>query len=119
MKLASFKAPNGTSTYGLVNGDQVIDLGAERPNAPSLQAFIDTDEFRSGKIAPKGPSYALSQVTLEPLIPNPGKIICVGLNYSEHIKETGRSDSEFPVRFLAGRSRPSACEAEKLRSLRL
>ena len=100
MKLASFKASNGTSTYGLVNGDQVIDLGAERPNAPSLQAFIDTDEFRSGKIAQKGPSYALSQVTLEPLIPNPGKIICVGLNYSEHIKETGRSDSEFPVLFL-------------------
>ena len=34
-----------------------------------------------------------------PLIPNPGKIICVGLNYSEHVKETNRTVEENPVIF--------------------
>ena len=34
------------------------------------------------------------------MIPNPGKIICVGLNYSEHVKETGRIVEQNPVIFL-------------------
>jgi len=100
MKFASFKTPNGTSTYGMVVGDRVVDLGADRPKAPTLKAFIASDEYTSGKVEQKGKDYALSEVKLLPVIPDPGKIICVGLNYSEHIKETGRSDSEFPVLFL-------------------
>jgi 2-keto-4-pentenoate hydratase/2-oxohepta-3-ene-1,7-dioic acid hydratase in catechol pathway len=100
MKFASFKTPDGKSTYGMVNGDRVVDLGADRPNAPTLKAFIATDEYTSGKVAQKGKEYALADVKLLPVIPDAGKIICVGLNYSEHIKETGRSDSEFPVLFL-------------------
>lgn len=100
MEFASFKTPDGKSTYGMVTGDRVVDLGADRPNLPSLKAFIGSDEFVSGKVAQKGTEYALSAVTLLPVIPDAGKIICVGLNYSEHIKETGRSDSEFPVLFL-------------------
>ncbi len=34
------------------------------------------------------------------MIPNPGKIVCVGLNYSEHVKETGRTVEQNPVIFL-------------------
>ena len=100
MKFASFQTPNGKSTYGMVVGDRVVDLGADRPNLPSLKAFLGSDEFTSGKVEQKGKDYALSDVKLLPVIPDADKIICVGLNYSEHIKETGRSDSEFPVLFL-------------------
>jgi 2-keto-4-pentenoate hydratase/2-oxohepta-3-ene-1,7-dioic acid hydratase in catechol pathway len=100
MKLASFLTPSAQATYGLVEGDRVIDLGADRPSSPTLKAFIGTQEFISGKIVAKGPEYDLSAIKLLPVIPDPGKILCVGLNYSEHIKETGRSDSEFPVIFL-------------------
>ena len=107
MKLASFVTPAGKATYGLVEGDRVIDLGADRPQAPTLKAFLGTDEFKSGKVAAKGQDYALSAIKLLPVIPDPGKIVCVGLNYSEHIKETGRSDSEFPVLFL--RTATSQC----------
>ena len=39
------------------------------------------------------------QIEYSPLIPNPGKIICVGLNYSEHVKETNRTVEENPVIF--------------------
>jgi acylpyruvate hydrolase len=41
----------------------------------------------------------LESVKLRPVIPRPGKIICVGLNYASHITETGRSDSAYPVLF--------------------
>jgi len=37
--------------------------------------------------------------TLRPVVPHPGKIICVGLNYGSHVAETGRSDSDYPVLF--------------------
>ena len=36
---------------------------------------------------------------LRPVVPYPGKIICVGLNYGSHVAETGRRDSDYPVLF--------------------
>jgi 2-keto-4-pentenoate hydratase/2-oxohepta-3-ene-1,7-dioic acid hydratase in catechol pathway len=42
----------------------------------------------------------LDQVELLPPIPNPDKIICVGLNYMDHVKETGRDLTEKPALFL-------------------
>jgi acylpyruvate hydrolase len=41
----------------------------------------------------------LGEVTLRPVIPRPGKIICVGLNYLTHVGETGRDIPEYPVLF--------------------
>lgn len=97
MKYASFKTPDGRATYGFVEGDRVIDLGASRPNAPTLKDFIATSEF--GKSV-SGAEYAFAGVKLLPVIPNPGKIICVGLNYQDHVKEMNRPDSEKPVLFM-------------------
>lgn len=47
----------------------------------------------------EGPSYALSELHLLPPVPDPDKILCVGVNYDEHRKETGRSESAYPVLF--------------------
>ncbi len=44
-------------------------------------------------------TFALSDATFRPLIPRPGKVICVGLNYKAHIEETHRDDSDYPVLF--------------------
>ena len=41
----------------------------------------------------------LAEVTLRPVVPRPGKIICVGLNYLSHVGETGRDTPEYPVLF--------------------
>ena len=41
----------------------------------------------------------LAKVTLRPVVPRPGKIICVGLNYLSHVGETGRDTPEYPVLF--------------------
>ena len=45
-------------------------------------------------------NITLDQIEYLPVIPNPGKIICVGLNYSDHIKETGKILEKNPVIFV-------------------
>ena len=40
------------------------------------------------------------------MIPNPDKIICVGLNYKNHRKETGRAEVEYPTMFAPVRQQP-------------
>jgi acylpyruvate hydrolase len=44
-------------------------------------------------------SVPVDAVRFRPVVPNPRKVICVGLNYKAHIEETGRSDSDYPVLF--------------------
>jgi 2-keto-4-pentenoate hydratase/2-oxohepta-3-ene-1,7-dioic acid hydratase in catechol pathway len=43
--------------------------------------------------------HGLDEIEFLPTIPNPDKVICVGLNYATHIKETGREDSDYPALF--------------------
>lgn len=102
MKLISYQY-NGIDSYGAVLGDRVADLrevfGAR---APDLKALIATD-LLSEAAAAAGKAAAtlpLSEVRLLPVIPNPGKIVCVGLNYGDHVRETGREITEKPTLFL-------------------
>ena len=83
----------GRASYGSLSGDVVTDLGAT-PGAPAdLKAALV-----AGTLAGlTGPQLALSDVTLLPVIPNPGKILCVGLNYATHVAETGREQKEHPT----------------------
>jgi 2-keto-4-pentenoate hydratase/2-oxohepta-3-ene-1,7-dioic acid hydratase in catechol pathway len=102
MKLISF-LNQGVASYGVVQGDDVLDLtpilGAQ---APDLKTFIAKALFASATQAlqTNKPNLKLSQLQLLPVIPNPDKIFCVGLNYGEHVKETGREVTETPVIFL-------------------
>jgi 2-keto-4-pentenoate hydratase/2-oxohepta-3-ene-1,7-dioic acid hydratase in catechol pathway len=103
MKLISFLHEN-RATYGAVVGNEsVLELapllGAE---APDLKALIAGGLLpRAAELARTGtPALRLSELTLLPVIPNPGKIVCVGLNYGEHVRETGRELTESPALFL-------------------
>lgn len=102
MKLISFLNA-GQASYGIVNGDDVLDLqpilGAQ---APDLRALIEQNLFAAAAEAARThkPGLKFSQLTLLPVIPNPDKIICVGLNYGEHVRETGREITESPALFL-------------------
>ncbi|RRH85032.1 FAA hydrolase family protein [Variovorax beijingensis] len=102
MKLISYQY-NGIDSYGAVFGDRVADLrevfGAR---APDLKALIAAD-LLSEAAAAAGKAAAtlpLAEVRLLPVIPNPGKIVCVGLNYGDHVRETGREITEKPTLFL-------------------
>jgi 2-keto-4-pentenoate hydratase/2-oxohepta-3-ene-1,7-dioic acid hydratase in catechol pathway len=98
MKLTSF-IRDGKPSYGIVTDAGIIDLG-KRVSEPTLRDFLAADGLaRAPGFASEAADFALDAVTLAPVIPNPDKIICVGLNYHAHIEETGREESVQPVLF--------------------
>ncbi len=94
MRYISFRRPDGTPSYGRLENETVVDLASA--TTPDLKAAIAQDAL--GALT-DGASYALQDVVLLPLIPNPEKILCVGLNYASHVKETGREQKEHPAIF--------------------
>jgi 2-keto-4-pentenoate hydratase/2-oxohepta-3-ene-1,7-dioic acid hydratase in catechol pathway len=103
MKLVSFER-NGRAGFGAVIGeDGVVDLGAALGGRyPDLQALLAADALAQAAAAVEGRAadFRLGDVTLLPVIPNPGKIWCCGLNYGEHVRETNREVTEQPTFFL-------------------
>lgn len=103
MRYASFQV-NGQATYGVVDG------GGQYRRAPvafqaryaDLKAVIAADALVALAEAAmaSGEQFTSAQVQLLPVIPNPGKLICVGLNYKSHVAETKRADSDYPSLFL-------------------
>ncbi len=85
----------------------IAELGRDTPLALLRAAELD----RAGALP-------LDAVHFRPVVPRPGKVICVGLNYRAHIEETGRGDSDYPVLFtkfatsVAGPFDPIALPAE-------
>jgi 2-keto-4-pentenoate hydratase/2-oxohepta-3-ene-1,7-dioic acid hydratase in catechol pathway len=101
MKLATFKTAQGAS-YGIVTGKGIVDLrrflGNQYPDLKSLvvgNGFSQAQQFLGEK-----PDYQESDITWLPVIPNPDKIFCVGLNYQDHVVETGRDNTENPAIFV-------------------
>jgi 2-keto-4-pentenoate hydratase/2-oxohepta-3-ene-1,7-dioic acid hydratase in catechol pathway len=102
MKLASFRH-RGRDTYGLVVDGGVIDVGqrlaARLPTLKAALARAALDEIRALGAKVK-PDYALGDIEFLPPVPDPGKILCVGLNYREHLAETGRKPVHYPTLFV-------------------
>jgi 2-keto-4-pentenoate hydratase/2-oxohepta-3-ene-1,7-dioic acid hydratase in catechol pathway len=101
MKLLTYRTSKGTS-YGAVAGQGVIDLGRRLgAKYPDLKALIAGNAFgEAAKLLKEAPDHKLSEIEFLPVIPNPGKIVCVGLNYQDHVVETGRDNTEQPAIFL-------------------
>lgn len=101
MRWLTFTAAGRTS-YGFlsVDGAGVVDVGG-RQNAPTdLKAAIAADALAA--LAGDGAAnadLALVDIQYEPPIPNPDKILCVGLNYKAHQEETGRGGEGVPTIF--------------------
>lgn len=98
MKLISFR--HGiVESYGLVDGEQVHDLGAiAGAQAPDLKTAL-VQGLLTDLAARVAPILPLSSVILLPTLPNPGKIFCVGHNYEKHRQETGRAKVGHPSIF--------------------
>jgi 2-keto-4-pentenoate hydratase/2-oxohepta-3-ene-1,7-dioic acid hydratase in catechol pathway len=101
MKLSSYKTAQGES-YGIVTAKGIVDLKRYLGNQyPDLKSLIAGNAFSQAvQYAGAAPDYQASDVTWLPVIPNPDKIVCVGLNYQEHVAETGRDNTEQPAIFL-------------------
>src|SRR5262245_36099228 len=101
MKLASYRV-NGEDTFGAVDGDGVVTLGGAKSRWRTLRDALAADALGELKAATAGktPDHKLAQITFLPLIPNPDKILCVGINYRDHAAETGRDTMSNPQIFL-------------------
>jgi 2-keto-4-pentenoate hydratase/2-oxohepta-3-ene-1,7-dioic acid hydratase in catechol pathway len=100
MKFASFKI-NGAASWGLIDGAEAVDLGAAlRSRFADLKSAIAAGALTEAAAASaKAARHPLKNITWLPVIPNPDKILCIGLNYETHRKETGRSEVENPTVF--------------------
>ena len=100
MKFISF-LHNKEAKFGLINNRTIIDLTGKVSGANNLKDLILKKGIPEAKkyASENGGNISLDEIEYLPLIPNPGKIICVGLNYSEHVKETNRTVEENPVIF--------------------
>ncbi len=108
MKFTTFLKGDQTR-LGLVDGDSVIDLNAALPEVPAslrsaLAAGVDLAAAATRALASDAPRLPLAGLRLAPLVPEPGKIICLGLNYFDHAKEGGREKPEYPWFFFRGAS---------------
>ena len=100
MKFISF-LHNKEAKFGIINNNIITDLTDKISGAKTLKDLIANKSIQEAiNYATKNPGkISLEKIEYLPLIPNPGKIICVGLNYSEHVKETNRTVEENPVVF--------------------
>ena len=84
--------------------DGIVDLtrriGRKFPDLRALLAGGALAQAEKIAKAAKTADLKLSKVPFLPVIPNPGKIVCVGLNYEEHRMETGRDKTENPALFI-------------------
>ena len=108
MKIVGFEAEGGLR-LGIVEGDQVIDLQAADPKVPGDLAAVlaaNNGDLRPlGDIAKRAPASArrpLKGLTFGLPVARPGKILCLGLNYLEHVKEGSQRDNipKFPTIFM-------------------
>jgi 2-keto-4-pentenoate hydratase/2-oxohepta-3-ene-1,7-dioic acid hydratase in catechol pathway len=102
LRLISYEH-QGRASFGAEVDGGVVDLQAALGGRyADLKAVLAADALGEAKAALAGRSaeLALNAVTLLPVIPNPGKIWCCGLNYGEHVRETNREVTEQPTFFL-------------------
>lgn len=96
MKLATLRT-DGSTRAVVLDGDSLVDLGA-----PDLGAFLARPDWaQRAAAALEDPTATRFDATgdLAPLVPNPSKVVLVGLNYRTHIQEMGRDLPEYPTLF--------------------
>ena len=100
MKLASFQIGN-SKTWGAIDGEEALDIGAVLGDRyPDLKSVIAADALSAVRgAADKAKRTPVVDIIWLPVIPNPDKILCIGLNYEMHRKETGRAEVDNPTVF--------------------
>lgn len=109
MRLVSFNGKDG-ARLGVVSGEKVIDLTAVDPAAPrDLKSAIANKQYDLlQQIADKADVSAhldFDSLDFNMPIADPGKILCLGLNYMEHVNEGIFEKQQYPTVFM--RSIPS------------
>ena len=102
MKLVSFAASDSHPGYGAIKDGGVVDLSRRfGERAPTSRTLLASGALAgaAGIAADAKPDLPLEGLTFAPVIPDPDKIICVGLNYRDHVAETAKTVTEKPALF--------------------
>ena len=89
---------DGRVTWGVVEGRMFYDVGATLPDRDLKAAIASRLSGVAGAMADAA-AIPIEELAWLPVIPNPDKILCVGLNYETHRQETGRAEVEHPTIF--------------------
>lgn len=102
MRFVSFEH-QGRASYGLWKDDHAWYAAPAEFQAqfPDLKAVIAADQLDALAHAASSAGWLVQagDCRLLPVIPNPGKVFCVGLNYKSHVTEMKRADSQYPAIF--------------------
>ena len=93
MKLATIRTDHGLRAVR-VDADEAIETGHA-----DVGELLRAPYWDDVAVAADGSRHALDALDFAPLVSNPEKVICVGLNYLDHIAETGRPRPEYPTLF--------------------
>jgi acylpyruvate hydrolase len=93
VKLATIRTGDGRTRAVRLDGERAVELDVD-----DVGALLGSGvELSTAPVT--GATHAVDDLDLAPLVPQPGKIICLGLNYRAHIIETGRELPAFPTLF--------------------
>jgi 2-keto-4-pentenoate hydratase/2-oxohepta-3-ene-1,7-dioic acid hydratase in catechol pathway len=100
---------NGAPRLALVDGNDLVDLNDANPQVPAdlraaLKGGVDLQAAARAALSDKPARQPLASVKLAPLVPEPGKVVCLGLNYYDHAKEGGRDKPDYPWFFFRAAS---------------
>ena len=93
MRLATLRTPTGTRA-ARAEGDDLVVL-----NSTDVGALLASPDLERASHDETGAHINAADADFAPLVPNPSKIFCVGLNYRSHILETGATLPDFPTLF--------------------
>lgn len=103
MRLVTFCEKDGAPKIGVLQGEMILDLSVAAPELPTeMVAFLEAGDaaMKAARAVAATPgTVKLSDVTLKSPVLRPPKILAVGLNYKEHVEETGRELPQFPIIF--------------------
>jgi acylpyruvate hydrolase len=93
MRLATIRTATGNRAVR-VDADAAVETGDA-----DVRALLERPDWAEHAAAAAGPSHELATLDYAPLVPSPEKIICVGLNYRDHVEEMGNELPEYPTVF--------------------
>lgn len=99
MRLVTFRNVEGTTSAARVENPDALTL-TPIPGVQDVGELLRRPDWRELAAAEEGNEVSVEPTDLAPVIPHPDKIICVGLNYANHIREMGRTLPEVPTLFI-------------------
>lgn len=93
MKFATIRTAEGTRAVRL-EGTVFVDLGVT-----DVGMLLADPNWRTRAAETRGTAYDVAGADFAPVVPQPSKVMCVGHNYSNHIKEMGRDLPAYPTLF--------------------